>query len=470
MLSEADFRPYQPLVIDHMIDVPRCGIWLPMGFGKTSSCLTALDRLYLCGETQPTLVLAPKRVAQSTWPQEPAKWSHLRHIEVSPILGDAKQRAAALRRDVSVYTINYDNIPWLVDHLAGDWPFGTIVPDEATRVKGFRGSDQVSKIGTEFMRKGGTKRSSALADVAWRSKRFIELTGTPSPNGLQDLWGQAWFLDRGRRLGRTFDGFKQRWFRPSWNGYGIEPLPHAQAQIQEALKDLCIALDPKDWFDLKEPISKTIYVDLPPAARKQYQEMEKRMFVEIEGTPIEAFNAAAKTTKCLQLANGAAYLDDTGTRWGEVHTVKLEALESIVQEAAGMPVLVAYHFRSDLARLLKAFPKGRQLDTKQSTIDDWNAGKIPLLFAHPKSAGHGLNLQNGGNIIAFFGHDWNLEERQQIIERIGPVRQAQAGFDRPVFIYDIVARGTVEEICLERVETKREVQDLLLHYMKEKRV
>src|SRR5690606_28827470 len=192
------------------------------------------------------------------------------------------------------------------------------------------------------------------------------------------------------------------------------------------------------------------------------------MFLQIGESEVEAFNAASRTMKCLQLANGAIYTDDTGSAWAEVHDEKIQALESIVEEAAGMPVLVAYHFKSDLARLLKAFPKGRHLDDDPQTIRDWNAGKIPVLFAHPASAGHGLNLQDGGNILAVFGHNWNLEEYQQIVERIGPTRQAQAGHKRPVFIYHIIAKDTVDELIMERRDTKRSVQDILLNAMKRK--
>jgi SNF2 family DNA or RNA helicase len=194
--------------------------------------------------------------------------------------------------------------------------------------------------------------------------------------------------------------------------------------------------------------------------------MEKEMFIALaNGTEIEAFGAAAKTMKSLQLCAGAIYTDDSGA-WAEVHDVKLQALEEIVEEAAGMPVLVAYHFKSDLARLLKRFPKGRALDKDPRTIADWNAGKIPVMFAHPASAGHGLNLQDGGNILVYFSHNWNLEERMQILERIGPTRQAQAGHNRPVFVHNILAAGTIDELVLARIGTKRSVQDLLLSAMK----
>ncbi|MFP3746975.1 DEAD/DEAH box helicase [Achromobacter sp. SIMBA_011] len=453
-------RPYGALITNHILDVARCGVWAGMGMGKTVSTLNALDLLELA-EPGPALVCAPLRVAQSTWPDEAAKWRHLRNVAVTPIVGDVKARErAALRAfdfSASIFTINYENLPWLVDLLERwkrPWPFRKIVADESTKLKGFR-------------LRQGTQRARALGRVAHKhAAHFVELTGTPSPNGLQDLWGQAWYLDQGQRLGRTFDAFRQRWFRPSFDGYGIEPLPFAQEQIENAMRDLCLSLDARDWFDLKEPIVNMIRVDLPPKARALYDDMEKAMFAQIGEHEVEAFNAAAKTMKCLQLANGAAYVGEDGTQWAVVHDIKLQALDEIIEEAAGMPVLVAYHFKSDLVRLLKAFPKGRQLDKDPQTLRDWNAGKIPVLFAHPASAGHGLNLQDGGNILVFFSVNWNLEEHQQIIERIGPTRQMQAGHDRPVFIHYILARDTVDEIVLARIETKREVQDLLLEALK----
>lgn len=453
-------RPYGALITNHALDVPRCGVWAGMGMGKTVSTLNALDLLELV-EPGPTLVCAPLRVAQSTWPDEAAKWQHLRNLDVTPIVGDVKARERALLRafqfSAGVFTINYENLPWLVellDRWKKPWPFRKIVADESTKLKGFR-------------LRQGTQRARALGSVAHKyAAHFIELTGTPSPNGLQDLWGQAWYLDQGQRLGRTFDAFRQRWFRPTFDGYGIEPLPFAQEQIEDAMRDLCLSLNARDWFDLQEPIVNTIQVDLPVKARALYDDMEKAMFAQIGEHEVEAFNAAAKTMKCLQLANGAAYVGEDSTQWAEVHDVKLQALDEVIEEAAGMPVLVAYHFKSDLARLLKAFPKGRQLDKDPQTLRDWNAGKIPVLFAHPASAGHGLNLQDGGNILVFFSVNWNLEEHQQIIERIGPTRQMQAGHDRPVFIHYILARDTVDEIVLARIETKREVQDLLLDALK----
>ena len=453
-------REYQHAILERVLDLPRCAIWAGMGMGKSVSTLTALDILELT-EPGPALVLAPLRVAASPWPDEAKKWEHLRNVEVSAVVGTPEERRAALRRPATIYTTNYEQLPWLIEHFGDKWPFRKVVADESTKLKNFR------------LKQGGV-RSRSLGRVAHcKVDRFIELTGTPSPNGLADLWGQAWFLDSGVRLGRSFEAFKSRWFQSiqlgaDRNAVRLEPLPFAQEQIEGRLRDLCLSLDARDYFDIDEPIVNIIRVELPPKARRLYRDMEREMFMQIGEHEIEAFSAASKTIKCLQIANGAAYTDDQCNDFSEIHDAKLQALEDVIEEAAGMPVLVAYHFKSDLARLQRAFPKGRVLDKNPQTIRDWNAGKIPVLFAHPASAGHGLNLQDGGNILVFFGHWWDLEQYMQIIERIGPTRQAQAGHDRPVFIHHIVAADTVDELVMARRDSKREVQDLLLEAMKKR--
>lgn len=445
-------HPYQDLIISHIIERPRCAVWAGMGLGKTSSTLTALDTLNLVeDDVYPALVLAPLRVAKTTWPDEVEKWDHLKHLRVSPIVGSAIERRDATRKPADIYTCNYENLPWLVEYWGDRWPYKTIVADEATKLKSFR------------LRQGGS-RARALGTVAHRkAKRFIELSGTPAPNGLKDLWGQIWFIDIGERLGRTFDAFKQRWFQRSFDGHGIDPLDHAQREIQDKLRDVCLTVKAEDWFDLRAPITQTVYVDLPMKARKHYAELEKDMFTQLTAHAVEAFGAAERTLKCLQLASGALYT--AKDEWEVLHDEKISALESIIEESGGENIIVAYHFKSDLARLKKHFPKARHLDANPKTITDWNDGKIPLLFAHPQSAGHGLNLQYGGRILVYFSHWWALEDRLQIGERIGPVRQLQAGFDRAVFIYNLVARDTVDELVIERNDEKRSVQDILLDAM-----
>lgn len=456
MRREFTPRPYQNIIVDHILANPRCAIWADMGVGKTVSTLTALEILSMVDDGQ-VLIVAPLRVATTTWPEEVLKWKHLAGMNVVTITGSEKERIAAVRQKSQIFATNYEQLVWLTEYWGDKWPYTTVVLDESTKVKSFR------------LRQGG-KRAQALGKVAHtRIKRLIELTGTPASNGVKDLWGQLWFVDAGARLGRTYSAFSQRWFRPDDSGYGIVPLTSAQKEIETKLGDVCLTIQAKDWFDLKEPIINDIFVTLPVKARKHYKEMEDKMFTELEGIEMEVFNAAAKTIKCLQLAAGAAYSDDTRTSYIETHKVKLEALESIIEEAAGMPVLVAYNFKSDLARLKKAFPQGRELDKNPKTLTEWNAGKIPVLFAHPASAGHGLNLQDGGNILVFFSPNWNLEEHLQIIERIGPTRQLQAGYDRPVFIHRIIAKDTVDELVLERLISKRKVQDLLLEAMNKRK-
>lgn len=452
-------REYQRAIISHIIKNKRCAVFAGMGMGKTSSTLFALDYIKRLYDEGPALVLAPLRVASSTWVDEVAKWDDL-DLTVSAIVGNQAQRLKALNTPADVYTTNYENIPWLIKTLGDKWNFTTIVADESTKLKGFR------------LGGGGGSRAKALSKVAFaKVTRFIELTGTPSPNGLLDLWGQMYFVDHGERLGRTFSAYTSTYFTQKRVGatpfaVTYESCTWAQDRIQERLKDVCISLNAADYFDLEDPIVSPVYVDLPPKVRKVYDGLQRDMYAELEnGEEIDAVSAAAKTVKCLQVASGAIYSED-GSSWTELHDEKIEALKSIVEEAAGMPVLVSYHWKSDLDRLLTAFPKGRALDKDPKTIRDWNAGKIPVLFAHPASAGHGLNLQDGGNILVFFSHWWNLETRLQIIERIGPTRQAQAGHSRPVFIYNIIARNTVDDLVIKRCETKRAVQDLLLEALK----
>lgn len=449
-------RPYQRQIIDAILDHKRVAIWAGMGLGKTSATLAAIDVLRLL-DPDPVLVLAPLRVAQSTWPDEVRKWSDFNHLKVSTITGAEAARKVALRTPADIYTTNYEQLPWLVQTLGKQWPFRMVVADEATKLKGFR------------LNQGGA-RARALGKVvkAGLIDRFVELSGTPAPNGLVDLWGQIWMLDQGERLGKTYGAFADRYFHqmPMPDGWTmLKPRAFADEQIHAALSDICFSLEAKDYFDLKEPIKNVIGVEMPAKARKVYDQLQKEAFAELGAHEITAANAAALTVKLLQAANGALYTDESGA-WAELHNAKLDALESIVEEAAGMPVLVAYHFKSDLARLRARFKFARELDADPQTITDWNTGKIRMLLAHPASAGHGLNLQDGGNIIAFFGLWWDLEQHQQIIERIGPTRQLQAGYDRPVFVHYITATGTADELVLARLESKRSVQDVLMEAMK----
>lgn len=423
---------------------------MPMRFGKSSTALTALEYLKLVDDVYPVLIIAPYRVANDTWPSEVEKWSHLNHLTVAVMLGSPLERYRALTKKADVYTINPENTVWLIEALKGAWPFRTIIYDESSKLAGFR-------------LRQGTKRAQALSKVAFRSKRFWQLTGTPSGNGLSKLWGQLWFLDQGERLGKTYTSFVNRWFRESHDGFSVEPMPHAQKEIEELIKDLCLSIRAEDYFPVDEPIKEVVSVKLPDEVFKQYKKLEKEFFVDLGEHQLEPLNAAAKSNKLLQFASGAVYVEDK--KWVQVHDEKIKALESIIEEVNGTPVLAAYNFVADLERLRKHFPHAKVLDKNPQTIKDWNAGKIPLLFLHPASAGHGIDLARGGNILVFFSLDWNLENHMQVTERNGPAGQKQAGLDRAVFVYYILAEGTIDHLVMERLRSKRSVQDLLLEAM-----
>lgn len=445
-------RSYQKRIIDHIISHPRCMVWSGMGTGKTVATLTAISAMQTCFLDKPALVVAPLRVAQSTWPDEAAKWDHLSHLRVAVMVGPEKSRAAALESEADVYCINYEQLPWLVAKCGDQWPFGIVVCDEATRLKGFR-------------LHSGTKRAKALATVAFKSERFIELTGTPTANGLLDLWGQAWFIDRGAALGKTMSAYQQGFFVPVRVGgeaYMVrwDPQHGAEERIKRKLCPMTVKINAEDYFDISKPIVNDIYVELPPRARTLYNEMQRDFFITVDDKDFEAANALSKMTKCLQIASGAIY-DEDGN-YTEIHDSKLEALRSVIEEAGGAPVLLAYRFKHEAKRILKAFPKGRLLDKDPKTIRDWNSGKIPLLVAHPASCGHGLNLQDGGNILVFFGLDYNYEQYAQMCERIGPTRQAQAGHPRPVFIHRILARDTLDSAVLGALRSKKNILDFVL--------
>lgn len=431
----------------------RCALWADMGLGKSSLMLFLLDVLKIMGEIgdSPTLVVGPERVARETWPEEVAKWDQFRDFSIMPLIGTPKQRVDRLGSRADIYTISYEKLPWLVEHFMSKWPFRQVVADESDRLKGFRLSQ-------------GGQRAHAIARVAHTMvKRWVNLTGTPSPNGLKDLWGQTWYLDKGERLGKSFTSFMQRWFRPKWNGHGVEPLPGAEKQIHAILRDICLTVDPRDYFDLKEPISTPVIVSLPSKARKIYEEMERALFAEFDGERVEVFNEGALTNKCLQIANGAVYTDYP--KWAPVHDAKIEALSSILSEARGSPLLVAYSFKSDLARLKAAFPSAAILSSKQG-LEDFKMGRAAIGLAHPGSMGHGIDgLQQYCHRLVRFGHDWNLGTRLQMLGRIGPVRQMQAGHNRAVYVSDIVAKDTLDETVLAAHEGKLTVQQALLDAM-----
>lgn len=446
-----EFKPRlcQKKMVQTIIESPRCNIWAQPGMGKTAAVLSALDILWLCGSGyHPALVIAPIRVARDVWAPEARKWDCFSHIRVQPILGTVAQRKTALRAKADIYVINYENLQWLVEQTGKDWPFKIVIADEATKLKGFR------------LRKGA-KRAVALARVSHKVGRWVNLTGTPATNGLLDLWGMNWFVDKGRRLGASFTAYKNRWFDEDQYKRTITPRPYARGQITSLVADVTCSLQAKDYFDLPALLVNNIYVTLPPDARATYAAVEEKMFAQLKDATLTAVSGAARTTKCLQLASGAVYTDDEHGAWQEVHTAKLEALKDLLEECAGEPLLCAYQYKHDLARILKAFPQARQLKETRD-FADWNAQKIPLGLIHPASAGHGLNLAEGGRQIVWFSHWWDLEQYLQTVDRLGPTRQAQLGRTLPVTVHNLVARGTLDELALERRHTKGQLVDFLL--------
>lgn len=458
-MQEFTPRPYQAKIIDFILTHRRGAVYAGMGMGKTSSTLCALERLKKEEpDAFPALILAPLRVASSTWPQEILKWGF--NLSCACVSGTPKQRVKILTgAPADIYTTNYEQIPWLAEYFGDKWPFKTVIADESTRLKSFR--------------LGGSKssRARALAAPAWdKVKRFIELTGTPASNGLIDLWGQLWFIDKGAALGRSFREFTARYFdayQVGMSAYALkyEPREGADKAIQERIAPVSISLSASGWFDIDEPIISPVYVGMPDETEKFYKTLKSDLLVSLDETSeVTAVNAAALSAKCLQCASGAVYDDEGECRI--LHEEKLLALDSIIEEAAGEPVLVAYHWRFSAERIMKRFKNAVILDKDPETIARWNRGEIPVLVTNPASAGHGLNLQDGGHILVIFDEWWDLEQYLQVIERIGPTRQMQAGHPRPVYVYHIMARGTLDPVVLTRLQTKCKVQDALLEYLK----
>ena len=434
--------PYQEAAIRWVLDRPASGLFLGMGMGKTVVTLTAINELLFDRlEAARVLVIAPLRVARDTWAREAAKWDHLQHLRVSVVLGDARERLAALERPAEVYVINRENVPWLCETLF-DWPFDMVVIDELSSFKSVQ-----------------AKRFKALRKVRGYIRRIVGLTGTPAPNGLIDLWPQIYLLDRGERLGKTVGAYRARYFTPDRaNGhivYSYRLLPGADEAIQARIADVCMSLRKEDYLSLPGQLYETVEITPPPALLKQYRQFERDRIMEaMDGDgEIVALNAAALTGKLLQFANGAIY-DDNGNSH-LIHNLKLDALEDLIEAANGEPVLVFYAFKHDRDRIMRRV-SCRELVTSED-IDAWNRKEIPVAIAHPASVGHGLNLQEGGHIIIWFGLTWSLELYQQANERLN--RPGQTHVCR---IYHLVLKGTHDERVLAALERKDTSQRALI--------
>lgn len=431
--------PHQEAGISWITERPACALLWGMGTGKTVTTLTAVDKIlhdYL--EDGPVLVIAPKRVAENTWSKEADKWEHLQHLRVSKVMGTEKQRLEALNTSADLYVINRENVCWLVERLQKRWPFSIVVIDELSSFKSAQ-----------------AKRWKALRRVRGRIHRLIGLTGTPRPNGIEDLWPEVYLLDQGQRLGRTLSSFRSQFLVPEkMNGhivYSYRPKEGAEADIYNRLSDVCMSIRKEDVLSLPGQIYEDIELTAPPALMRQYKQFERDKVLECldEEGEIVAGSAAALTNKLLQFANGAIYDMDGNVH--ELHTIKLDALEELLEEAGGDPVLVLYAYDHDRERIEKRI-KCRKLD-KPEDIEAWNRGEISVALAHPASIGHGLNLQEGGHITVWYGLNWSLELYQQANERLN--RPGQKHVCR---VYHLILKDTHDTRVLQSLKNKDEGQ------------
>jgi SNF2 family DNA or RNA helicase len=441
---------YQQRMIQRVEDQDHVGLFLDMGLGKTVITLTAIeDLMYDRFDVSRVLVIAPKRVAEDTWSREHRKWDHLKDLRVSVVCGSAAQRKKALAVDADIFVIGRDNVVWLTEILQ-EWPFDMVVIDELSSFK----SNQA-------------KRFKALRKVLPRSRRVVGLTGTPSPNSLMDLWAEIYLLDRGERLGKTIGCYREEYFRPGKTDghvvYNWEPRKGAREKIEKLISDICVSMSAEDYLELPERIDVEVPVVLSEKERALYQEMEREQILSMgdEDDPVVALNAAGVMGKLLQMANGAVYTEKGNVV--RIHEAKLDALEEII-DTAGEPVLVFYSYRHDKDAIEKRIKGVREI-SGPADIADWNSGKIPVLLAHPASVGYGLNLQDGGHVIVWYGLTWSLEHYQQANARL--YRQGQA---KPVIIHHLIAEGTVDEQVMRAIKHKDTSQAALLAALKERRI
>lgn len=441
---------YQQYCEKKIIETPYIGLFLDMGLGKTAITLSAIRRLkYECWSVCRVLIIAPKKVAEDTWQSEAQKWDHLRGLRIVGVLGNATQRINALNTPADVYVINRENTQWLVEGFGRNWPFDMVVLDESSSFKNHQ-----------------AKRFKALKLVRSRINRLVELTGTPNPHGLMDLWAQIYLLDGGARLGRTISVYRDLYFIPDKRSrttiFSYAPKDGAEQAIHKALSDICISMKSEDYLDLPDLIYEDIPVTLDDAASRAYKRLEREAVLEIEDDTITANNAAALSGKLLQLCNGAVY--DKKHAVIPVHDCKIEAFLETVEQLNGQHAIVCYYFNHDRDRLLVALARsGLRVRVYGGTQDkdDWNAGKIDLLLIHPASCGYGLNLQDGGHHIIWFGLTWNLEEYQQANKRLH--RQGQ---NAPVIVHHLVVQGGRDEDVIRSLASKEDVQESLLQSLK----
>ena len=439
---------YQQYCIDRAINDSRLGLLLDMGLGKTVITLTAIWELkFQRFAVNKVLVIAPKKVAQSTWGTEAKKWDHLHLLRLSLVLGTAQQRIRALATPADVYVINRENVKWLVDYYRNAWPFDMVVIDELSSFKDSQ-----------------SKRFKALRMMLPRIARLIGLTGTPAPNGLIDLWAQVYLLDSGARLGSTLTGFRERYFHHNPYRHEYKPKTGAEDTVHEAIKDICVSMSARDYLDLPECLTVNVPVFLDPKAEKAYKTLEKDMLLEIDEDEITASSAVALSNKLLQLCNGAVY--DENRAAVEVHGCKLDALAECVEGLNGQHALVFYSFRHDIPRIQSTLLKTnkhlriRELKTTEDQ-EAWNRGEVDILLTHPASSAYGLNLQDGGHHVIWYGLNWSLELYQQ-----GNARLFRQGQRQTVIIHRLAVKDGLDEDVIAALEDKRDTQEALLTALK----
>ena len=435
---------YQKYAIEYIKSHPITALFLDMGLGKTVTTLTAIrDLMYDAFEVKRVLVVAPLRVARDTWPDELRKWNHLKELTCSVVVGTVAERRRALQQDADIYIVNRENLAWLYENSRLD--FDMVVLDELSSFKNHQ-----------------SKRFRAMKAMRPKAKRIVGLTGTPTGNGLMDLWAEFRILDMGERLGRYISQYRNLYFKPDKrNGmvvYSYKPLPGAEEAIYHQISDITMSMKATDYLEMPELVSVAKEVRLSETEKKRYDELKKSLVLELPGGEVTSANAASLTLKLSQMANGAIYTDDKNVV--NIHDRKLEALEDLVESANGKSVLVAYWFKHDKDRIRERM-EARELKEPQD-FADWNAGKIPVALIHPASAGHGLNLQKGGSILIWFGLTWSLELYQQTNARLW--RQGQA--DKTVIIQHIVAKDTIDERILNVLKHKDGTQAALIDAVK----
>lgn len=439
-------HPYQEISIDALLRNRKYALFLDCGLGKTVCTLQAIDTLkYDQARINKVLIIAPLIVAKDTWSREIEKWEHLNHLKISKILGSEKERIQALQHEADIYVINRDNVVWLVKHLGQNFAFDMVVIDELSSFKN-----------------PNSKRFKALRSVIGYPKRVVGLTATPASKSLIDLWSQVYLLDRGERLGKTITQYRNTYFRPGRSKghivYNYELLPGAEERIYGDIQDICLSLKAEDWLNVPELVDIYHHLELPDALNKSYKQFARELVLELENESLLASNRAVLLGKLLQFANGAIYLED-GIDYEELHTVKLDKLEELIEGANGNPVMVFYNFQHDKERIEARLKSNYSISDLKTTEDiaKWNHKEIDIALVHPASMGYGLNLQDGGNIIVWYGLTWSLELYQQALARLH--RQGQT---QKVLHHHLVMKHTVDEQVIESLQSKEENQERLL--------